>query len=91
MFIHSYYVSLIHGFIWSFPSAYLQYFRNIVHILQKKRYAVRWLYTGTESDCIQLLHFIECDIIHLLQAGEGNMKIYSPKSIIFSEGNARGE
>ena len=26
-------------------------------------------------------------IIHLLHAGEGNMKIYSPKSIIFSEGN----
>jgi hypothetical protein len=25
-------------------------------------------------------------IIHLLHAGEGNMKIYSPKSIIFSEG-----
>jgi hypothetical protein len=29
--------------------------------------------------------------IHLLHAGEGNMKIYSPKSIIFHEGNARGE
>ena len=29
--------------------------------------------------------------IHLLHAGEGNMKIYSPKSIIFPEGNARGE
>ena len=28
--------------------------------------------------------------IHLLHAGEGNMKIYSPKSIIFPEGNARG-
>jgi len=23
--------------------------------------------------------------------GEGNMKMYSPMSIIFSEGNARGE
>jgi hypothetical protein len=31
------------------------------------------------------------DIIHLLHAGEGNMKIYSPKSIIFSEDNAQGE
>jgi hypothetical protein len=31
------------------------------------------------------------DIIHLVHAGEGNMKIYSPKSIIFPEGNARGE
>jgi hypothetical protein len=31
------------------------------------------------------------DIIHLLHAGEGNMNIYSPKSIIFPEGNARGE
>ena len=30
-------------------------------------------------------------IIHLLHAGEGNLKIYSPKSIIFPEGNARGE
>jgi hypothetical protein len=28
------------------------------------------------------------DIIHLLHAGEGNMKIYSPKSIIFPEDNA---
>ena len=25
--------------------------------------------------------------IHLLHAGEGNMNIYSPKSIIFPEGN----
>ena len=31
------------------------------------------------------------DIIHLLHAGEGNTKIYSPKSIIFPEGIARGE
>jgi hypothetical protein len=31
------------------------------------------------------------NIIHLLHAGEGNMKIYSPMSIIFPEGNARGE
>jgi hypothetical protein len=29
--------------------------------------------------------------IHLLHVGEGNMKIYSPKSIIFPEGNALGE
>jgi hypothetical protein len=29
--------------------------------------------------------------IHVLHAGEGNMKMYSPKSIIFPEGNARGE
>ena len=28
------------------------------------------------------------DIIHLLHAGEGIMKIYSPKSIIFPEDNA---
>jgi hypothetical protein len=27
------------------------------------------------------------DIIHLLHVGEGNMKMYSPKSIIFPEGN----
>jgi hypothetical protein len=33
----------------------------------------------------------ECNIIHLLHAGEGNMKIYSPRSIILPEGNARGE
>ena len=26
------------------------------------------------------------DVIHLLHAGEGNMKIYSPKSIIFPRG-----
>ena len=31
------------------------------------------------------------DTIHLLHAGEGNMKIYSSKSIIFPEGSARGE
>ena len=29
--------------------------------------------------------------IHVLHAGEGNMKIYSPKSIIFPKGIARGE
>ena len=29
--------------------------------------------------------------IHLLHAGEGNMKIYSHKNIIFPEGNSRGE
>ena len=32
-----------------------------------------------------------CTMIHLLHAGEGNMKMYSHKSIIFPEGNARGE
>ena len=32
-----------------------------------------------------------CYIIHLLHTGEGNMKMYSPKSIIFPEGIARGE
>jgi hypothetical protein len=31
------------------------------------------------------------NIIHLLHADEGNMKMYSPKSIIFPAGNARGE
>ena len=31
------------------------------------------------------------NIIHLLNAGEGNVKIYSPKSTIFPEGNARGK
>ena len=36
----------------------------------------------------QTLHV---DTIHLVHAGEGNMKMYSPKSIIFPEGNARGE
>ena len=30
-------------------------------------------------------------IIHLLHAGEGNMKMYLPNSIIFPEGNAQGE
>ena len=29
--------------------------------------------------------------MHLLHAGGGNMKINKPKSIIFPEGNARGE
>ena len=32
-----------------------------------------------------------CNTIHLLHASEGNMKNYSPKSIIFPEGNTRGE
>jgi hypothetical protein len=31
------------------------------------------------------------DIIHLLYVGEGNMKMYSAKSIIFPEGNALGK
>jgi hypothetical protein len=30
-----------------------------------------------------------CYIIHLLHTGEGNMKMYSPMSIIFPEGIAR--
>jgi hypothetical protein len=36
--------------------------------------------------CIQIhyLIWLAWDIIHLLHAGEGNMKIYSPKSIILS-------
>jgi hypothetical protein len=34
--------------------------------------------------------FCVVNIIHLLHAGEGNMEIYSPKSIIIPEGNARG-
>jgi len=33
----------------------------------------------------------EVNIIHLLHAGEGNMKNYSPKSSIFPESNARME
>jgi hypothetical protein len=33
----------------------------------------------------------EIHIIHSLYAGEGNMKIDSPKSIILPEGNAQGE
>ena len=32
---------------------------------------------------------LEMNTIQLLHVGEGNMKIYSPKSIIFLEGNAR--
>jgi hypothetical protein len=36
-------------------------------------------------------YFWKWDTIHLLHAGEGNMKMYSPKSIIFPEGNAREE
>jgi hypothetical protein len=46
-------------------------------------------------DCFDQSNFyisridIEWNNIHLLHAGEGNMKIYSPKSIIFPEGNPR--
>ena len=36
-------------------------------------------------------HIVLENTIHLLHAGEGNMKIYSPKSIIFPEGIARGK
>ena len=36
-------------------------------------------------------HFQQVNTIHLLHAGEGNMKIYSPKSITFPEGIARGK
>jgi len=39
---------------------------------------------------ITFIYFTSVHIIHLLHAGEGNMKIYSPKSITFPEGNARG-
>ena len=44
---------------------------------------------GSEAEVIKT--FLCENIIHLLHAGEGNMKIYSPKSIIFPEGIARGE
>jgi hypothetical protein len=44
-------------------------------------------YQNALGDCSNLI----CYIILLLHAGQGNMKIYSPKSIIFSEGNTRGE
>ena len=36
-------------------------------------------------------YHISYNIIHLLHAGEGNMKMYSYKSITFPEGNVRGE
>ena len=36
-------------------------------------------------------YFQQVNTVHLLHAGEANMKIYSPNSIIFPEGNARGE
>ena len=40
-------------------------------------------------DVVNIFYVIHilCDVILLLHAGEGNMKIYSPKSIIFPEGN----
>ena len=41
-----------------------------------------WVFTST---CTGIMR-PKLDIIHLLHAGEGNMKIYSPKSIIFLEG-----
>jgi hypothetical protein len=39
------------------------------------------------------LKYVASSILHvqLLHASEGNMKMHSPKSIIFPEGNARGE
>jgi hypothetical protein len=42
---------------------------------------------------VQMALFIHIfrNIIHSLHAGEGNMKIYSPNSIIFPEGNAGGD
>ena len=42
--------------------------------------------------CGQLrpVYYLE-DGMNILNAGEGNVKIYSPKSTIFPEGNARGE
>jgi hypothetical protein len=36
------------------------------------------------------VYYLE-DGMNILSAGEGNVKIYSPKSTIFPEGNARGE
>ena len=44
-----------------------------------------WRYIGKPS----LTDWSLDNTIHLLHAGEGNMKIYSPKSIIFPEGNPR--
>ena len=43
-----------------------------------------WRYIGKPS----LTDWSLDNTIHLLHAGEGNMKIYSPKSIIFPKGNA---
>ena len=51
-----------------------------------------WVLLNQRVTVISFIDFArECNIIHLLHAGEGNMKIYSPRSIIFPEGNARGE
>ena len=49
-----------------------------------------YLLSMSTSFCITWRKIWSVHSIHLLHAGEGNMKIYSPKSIIFSEGNARG-
>ena len=51
-----------------------------------------WVLLNQRVTVISFIDFArECNIIHLLHAGEGNMKIYSPRSIILPEGNARGE
>jgi hypothetical protein len=49
---------------------------------------VMWDCFDQSNFYISRINIIEWNNIHLLHAGEGNMKIYSPKSIIFPEGNA---
>ena len=52
------------------------------------RHYLGYLYSN--SKCVIFCrNALYCNTIHLLHAGEGNMNIYSPKSIIFPEGNAR--
>jgi hypothetical protein len=63
----------------------VSYIQDTCHI-----YKTRIIYTKQVSYIQDKYHIYQARI-HLLDAGEGNMIIYSPKGIIFPEGNARGE
>ena len=60
----------------------------LAHLSDDMFFAIVYLRPKTISDKIwrKTLYWPgQVNIIHLLHAGEGNMKIYSPKSIIFPE------
>jgi hypothetical protein len=67
-----------HAFYYMYITTYEFLFSLYKHILLSSNYTDNWSDTSYK--------LTRSSIIHLLHAGEGNMKIYSPKSIM-PEGN----
>jgi hypothetical protein len=58
------------------------------YIVVEREINATWECFDQSNFYISRINIIEWNNKHLLHAGEGNMEIYSPKSIIFPELNA---